>query len=354
MNHFDLADIRPMDFGKELELAEFEDRGDALRFVASPFRQWKLIYLALMITVIGGLRCLPWYRFPVSLLLFCCLYLPIAVASIARFTCRYVVSISAVELRIRTRVLGMGWTKTIPLIKVSNLHFAPIRVSPRRYGLVFECDGQTCRLPVIILGLDANQIKRMFECRIPQLNLIARSLVSGYRTGEGNDPVKCSFGRFSLLDSMPELTFVMKGKPSFWPALTAPLVLLMAALGTPIASLAGVFLAAGLVMVVLVPIAALNVREVITITPEKLQSRMQCLGFRWTRSFLLKKVCDLRFEPAIRAWLFSSLLLGRYSRRSRLAFQYNFFPRCLAVDIEADEARWVFAAIRRRFPGLIA
>src|SRR6266850_6901005 len=69
MSHFDLADIRPMDFGKELELAEFEDRGDALHFVASPFRQRKVIYPALMITAIGGLRCLLWHRSAISLLL---------------------------------------------------------------------------------------------------------------------------------------------------------------------------------------------------------------------------------------------------------------------------------------------
>jgi hypothetical protein len=175
MRNFDLADIKPMNFGKELELAKLVDTVDALHFVASPFRQWKLIFWACMISAMGWSRYLIWNKDQISFW-FLCFYLLCAAAMIGIFACRYVVSISATELRIKTSILGLGWTRTIPPAKIPSLHFAPIRVSPRRYGLVFERDAQSRRLPIIIRGFDASRIKCMFEGRLPQLGLIARSL----------------------------------------------------------------------------------------------------------------------------------------------------------------------------------
>jgi hypothetical protein len=175
MSNFAQADIKPMNFGRELELAKLVDSGDALHFVASPFRKWMLIYSACMVSALGWIRYLIWNKDQIRFWLLW-FYLLYAAALIGIFAYRYVVSISATELRIRTSILGLGWTRTFPLAEVSNLRFAPIRVSPRRYGLVFERDAQTRRLPIIILGFDASRIKCMFEGRLPQLGLIARSL----------------------------------------------------------------------------------------------------------------------------------------------------------------------------------
>ena len=186
MSNFHLADnradFRPTNFGRALKLAKLEDTGDALCFSASPFRQWHLIVFAFLLPTLSWLT--DWLKYlvysgrytrPFAFLLsyFSLLF---AAVLIGRFACRYVVRISATELRIRMSILGLGWTRVVPLAGISNLHFAPVRVSPRRYGLAFKRDALTCYLPIIIRGDDASQIRSMFEGRLPQLDSISRSL----------------------------------------------------------------------------------------------------------------------------------------------------------------------------------
>ncbi|PYP85076.1 MAG: hypothetical protein DMG65_21345 [Candidatus Angelobacter sp. Gp1-AA117] len=113
-----------------------------------------------------------------------------------------------------------------------------------------------------------------------------------------------------------------------------------------ISSILGVKIAAG--MAVLIAAAAVLVflrsEEVITIANDRLQIHYAAFGLRWRRTFKLRKVINLRFEP-----IFVSMWAST-RRASHLAFTYHFMTRRFASGITAGEASAVLKAINRRIP----
>jgi len=82
--------------------------------------------------------------------------------------------------------------------------------------------------------------------------------------------------------------------------------------------------------------------EVISANSETLTCRTQIFGLGWARSYLVREMRNLRFQPASGA--------GRSRRASRIAFDYGAKTVGFGADLDEAEAVALISRIRQRCP----
>ena len=81
-------------------------------------------------------------------------------------------------------------------------------------------------------------------------------------------------------------------------------------------------------------------REIIQANAETLTCRTQLFGLGWSKTYLVREMRDLRFQPAMSA--------GRNRRPSRIAFDYGAKTVGFAKEVDEPEAAELIKRIRQR------